>query len=217
MSSDPNHPSKDEWKARFQPFLSSSLQTVSERLTHAPPVQAWLRKASTKAAEGLQQSPGLQGEMMGYMDLTNDLEETFPALVDAVREATDGCGRLDLDWRPLNPTLSRLYIAFDRDLTVALFCRLSACNQEAARDALDTVRAALPEGEPFPNRPNTVTGLVARNGTSLGVRIKDHRGADQGRYRTVTLLAEERSPLDGLAPSDAERALLQFFCSSSGS
>ncbi|MFP4227650.1 MAG: hypothetical protein ACLFTE_02355 [Salinivenus sp.] len=217
MAPDATRRSKDEWKARFQPHLSTSLQTVSERLTNAPAVQSWLRKASTKAAEGLQQSPGLQGEMRGYMDLTQDLEATFPALVDAVRETTDGCGRLDLDWRPFNPTLSRLYIAFDLDVSVALFCRLSDCSPEAAREALDTVAAALPEGDPFPNRPNAVTGLVAQSGSSLGVRVKEHRDPDRGKYRTVTLLPKERSPLESLSPSEAERALLQFFCSSSRS
>jgi hypothetical protein len=213
MSSDVDGLTVEDWTARIKPHLSVSLQTVSEKITNAPPVQAWLRRASTQAAEALGPSSGLQGPMQGYMQLTDDLETAFPNLVTAVRALTHGCGRLDLDWRPLNPTLSRLYIAFDRDLTVTVFCSLSDCTPEAARSVLDTVAAALPEGEPFPNRPNTATGLVARGDTALGVRVKAHADPERGRYRTVTLLPKERSPLENLTPRDAERALLQLLCS----
>ena len=216
MPSDADRVSIDEWKARIEPHLSSSLQTVSDQITHSSPVQAWLRKASTEAAEGLGQS-GMPGEMRGYMQLTEDLESTFPNLVEAVEDLTDGWGRLDVEWRPLSPTQSRLYIRFDRTFTPVLFCRLEDCSQEAAQAVLNIVAEALPESDPFPKRPHTVTGLVAHRGTALGVRVKEHRHPEQGRYRTVTLLPNDQSPLENQPFSDAPRALRQFFCAPSSS
>ena len=215
MTSDADGFSTDEWKARIEPHLSSSLQTVSDQITHAAPVQGWLRRASTKAAEGLGRSPGMPGEMRGYMQLTDDLGTTFPNLVEAVQDLTDGWGKLDVEWRPLSPTQSRLYVRFDRKFTPSLFCHLDDCTPQAARAALNTVADALPESDPFPNRPNTVTGLVARRGTALGVRVKAHRHPERGRYRTVTFLPHKRSPLEDRPFQDADRALLQFFCSDS--
>ncbi len=212
MSSDADTLSVDEWKTRIEPHLSSSLDTASDQITHAAPVQAWLRKASTKAAEDLGRAPGMPGEMQGYMQLTDDLEDTFPNLVAAVESLTDGWGRLDVEWRPLAPTQSRLHIRFDRNFTPALFCHLADCTRSAARAVLDLISDALPASDPFPKRPNTVTGLVAHRGTALGVRVKAHRSPEQGRYRTVTLLPKDRSPLENQPFSDGPRRLLQFFC-----
>lgn len=212
MPSDADRISRDEWRSRIEPHLSSSLQAVSDQITHSASVQAWLRKAATKAAEGLGQSPGMSGEMRGYMQLTQDLEAAFPNLTDAVETLTDGLGQLDVEWRPMAPTQSRLYIRFDRKFTPALFCHLDACTPEAARAVLNLVAEALPESDPFPNRPNVVTALVAYGDTALGVRVKAHRHPEQGRYRTVTLLPEGQSPLENQSVPDARQALLQFFC-----
>lgn len=207
----------DDWKKRIAPHLSTSLQTASDRITRSAPVQRWLQEASMEAAEGLGQMSGVQGEMMGYMRMMENLEAALPALVEAVDELTEGCGQLELNWRPLNPNFSRLYIDFDRDFTVKVFCRLSDCTREAVRDVMATIAEALPAGEPFPNRPNTVTGFVARDGRGIGVRIKDHQGPERGRHRTVTLLPESQEPIESLAPAKAVQALHQLLCSSGSS
>jgi hypothetical protein len=204
---------KDDWKDRIRPHLSTSLQTVSERITQTEAVQSWLHEASMAAAEGLGQMSGMQGEMMGYMRMMNDLEDALPELLAAVNELTDGVGEVDLHWRPLQPNFSRLYVSFDRDYTVTLFVRLDECTPEAARSALDAVTAALPAGDPFPNRPNEGTGLVARDGHAVGVRVKEHLREDgAGTTRSVTLLPPAQQPQENLSTADAARALLQLLC-----
>jgi hypothetical protein len=205
---------KDDWKARIAPHLSTSLQTVSEKITQTEAVQTWLHDASMEAAAGLGQVSGMQAEMQGYMRMMDDLEAELPALVAAVEELTDGCGHVDLHWRPLQPNFSRLYVAFDRDFKVKLFVPFSDCTTDAAREAIATVADALPKGEPFPNRPNEVTGLVAREGQSVGVRLKEHlREGGSGTYRSVTLLPPNQDPLEKLDLSEAARRLHRFLCS----
>jgi len=203
-------PSKADWKARIAPSLSTSLRAVSDRITQTAVVQEWLREASMEAAEGLGGMSGMQGEMQGYMRMLNALEDRFPALLAAVDELTDGCGRVDLHWRPMNPNFSRVEVAFDHDFTVKLFVRLAAPTPNDAREALATVATALPEGDPFPNRPNVVTGLVAYDGTAIGVRVQEHLAEDgQGRSRTVSLLPEADDPVENLSGPDAVDRLLQ--------
>lgn len=205
--------SVDDWKARIAPHLSTSLQTVSEKITQTEAVQSWLHSASMEAADGLGQMSGVQGEMMGYMRMMDDLEDSLPNLLEAVADLTDGCGTVDLHWRPLQPNFSRLYVDFDRDFSAKLFVRLEDCTQDTVRDALQTVTAALPKGEPFPNRPNTVTGMVAHEGAGAGVRVKEHLREDQTTTHSVTLLPDNQSPLENLSAADAARELLRLLCS----
>ncbi len=205
---------KNDWKDRIAPALSTSLQTVSETIMNTKAVQNWLRGASTEAAAGLGQSPGMQAEMQGYMRMMDDLEAELPELIAAVEELTEGCGSVDLEWRPLQPNLSRLYVNFDRDFTVQLFVRLSECTTDAARESITTVADALPKGEPFPNRPNTITGLVAHDGETVGVRVEERlREDDTGTSRSVTLLSQNQEPLDKLELSAAARRLHRLLCS----
>jgi hypothetical protein len=209
---------KEDWKARIQPYLSTSLREVSDAITRTEVVQNWLHDASMEAAEGLGGVSGMQGEMQGYMRMMNALEDRFPELLVAVDELTEGCGQVDLHWRPMNPNFSRVKVTFDRDFTVKLFVRLDTPTLEAARTALHTVADALPEGDPFPNRPNTVTGLVAYDGSCLGVRVREHLGDEgQGRYRTVTLLPEDRDDIENLSEDEAARKLRQLLAPSDAS
>ena len=205
---------KDDWKNRIAPHLSTSLQTVSEKITQTEAVQTWLHDASMEAAAGLGQMSGVQAEMQGYMRMMDDLDAELPELVAAVEELTDGCGHVDLHWRPLQPNFSRLYVGFDRDFNVKLFVRLSDCTTDVAREAIATVADALPKGEPFPNRPNTITGLAAHEGRSVGVRAKEHlREGGAGTYQTITLLPPDREPLEKLELAEASRQLHQLLCS----
>lgn len=205
--------SKADWKDRIAPHLSTSLQTVSEKITQTKAVQSWLHDASMEAAAGLGQMSGVQAEMQGYMRMMDDLDAELPELVAAVKELTDGCGSIDLHWRPLQPNFSRLYVDFDRDFKVKLFVRLSDCTTDAARDAVAMVADALPKGEPFPNRPNTITGLVAHEGRNAGVRVKEHlREEGAGTYRSVTLLPSDQDPMENLDPSKAAQRLHQLLC-----
>ncbi|MFB6249553.1 MAG: hypothetical protein ABEL97_13385 [Salinibacter sp.] len=207
----------DEWKTRIEPHLASSLQAVSDAITQTEAVQSWLHRASMEAAEGLGQMSGVQGEMQGYMNMMADLEDSLPNLVAAVEEATDGCGQVDLHWRPLQPNFSRLYVSFDRDFTVKVFLRLSECTDGAADTALRTVADALPKGEPFPNRPNTTTGLVAHDGQGLGVRVSEYlREEGSGTTRSVTLLPRDQGPLEQLSRPEAVREMLRNLCSGAG-
>lgn len=210
-------PSKEDWKDRIEPYLSSSLDAVSEEVTQSEPVQTWLRRASTDAAENLGRGRGMQAEMQGYARMMNDLEETLPELMDAVAELTADCGRIDLEWHSLRPTLSQLYVDFDRDIEINLFVRLSECTTEAAQECLGTIMRALPEGAPYPNRPNTVTGLVARDGQSVGVRVKEYLQEDHGRRRSVTLLPAGTKPLEKVSNREATRQLLVQLCPNTSS
>lgn len=207
---------KADWKDRIAPHLSTSLQTVSETITQTKAVRTWLRTASTKAAEGLGDLSGMQGEMQGYMRMMNDLEDELPALMAAVDELTEGCGRVELHWRPLHPDFSRLYVDFDRDYDVELFVRLSGCTDDDARDAVAAVADALPKGEPFPNRPNVTTGLVAHDGTGVGVRVNEHLRDDRsGTYHSATLLPPDQTAIENLGLSDAPRRLRRLLCTDS--
>jgi hypothetical protein len=209
---------KEEWKECLAPHLSTSLRTASETITRTDAVQQWLHDASLEAAEGLGGVSGMQGEMQGYMRMMNSLEDRFPALLAAVDELTEGCGQVDLHWRPMNPNFSRVKVTFDRDFSAKLFVRLEDLTPDAARSALDTVANALPEGKPFPGRPNAVTGLVAYQETCLGVRVREHLAEDgQGRYRTVTLLPPDRDDLENLSAEDATRRLRQLLAPSDSS
>lgn len=208
----PSPRSVEDWKARIDPHLSTSLQEASDAIMQTDRMQTWLRSASTEAAEALGPGGGMQAEMQGYIQMKNALDDQFPALLDAVNELTEGCGEVDLDWRPLNPTQSRVQISFDREFTVQLFVRLTNLTPESARGAVQTVAEALPEGTPFPNRPNTVMGLVGYDGACVGVRAYDHLGEDrQSRYRTVTLRPENRDDLDKLSEQEAAARLRQLF------
>ena len=212
--------SKEDWTSLLSPLLSTSVQAANERLMQTEEIRQWLRQASTKAAEGMSRQPDMRGEMRGYAELKDAFEERFPTLLDAVEELTGGCGTIDLDWTPMNPTMSRVEVDFHRELAVDLFTRLEAPSPDAAQAALHTVEEALPDGTPFPNRPNTATGLVAHDGSCLGVRVREHLGNEQGgRYRTVALLPDDRNDLENLSMQDAAPRLLQLLApadSSSG-
>lgn len=201
---------KEDWKALLGPLLSTSIQAVNERLMQTDEIQKWLRSASTEAAEGMNRQPDMRGEMRGYTQLKTAFEKRFPELLAAVDELTEGCGTIDVDWTPMNPALSSVEVRFDRDLTIDLFTQLDVPTPEAARSVLDTVVAALPEGTPFPNRPNSVTGLVAYNASCMGVRVREHLGDDRhGQYRTVTLLPHDRDAVKQVSVENAPSHLLQ--------
>lgn len=206
--------SKSEWKARIEPPLSTSLRAASDAIMRTDVVQAWVHEAAREATEGLAPPSGMQSEMRGYLQMRDALEERFPELVNAVDELTEGCGQLDLQWRPTNPTLSRVQVTFDCDFSVDLFVRLASSTPEAARTAIDTVADALPEGPPFPNRPNTATGLIGHDDSCVGVRVREQLGEDrQRRYRTVRLLLNDRESLDRLSEEAAANRLLQVLAS----
>jgi len=203
---------KDDWKDRIRPHLGTSLREASDRITQASPIQTWLHEASFEAARGVADMQGMQAEAMGYMHMIEDLDATFPELVAAVDELTDGTGTLDLDWRPLTPNFSRVTIDFDWEKDIKVFLRLSGRSREAAYEILDAVSDALPQSDPFPKRPNTATGVVAREGRALAVQaIESRESQEEPVSRTFTLLPKDRSPLEDVDRDRAARALLQFF------
>lgn len=209
---------KDDWKDRLAPALSTSLREVSDRITRTSAVQTWLHEASFEAARGVAEMQGMQAEAMGYMHMIQDLEATFPELVAAVDELTDGAASLDLDWRPLTPNFSRVTLTFDWDQDVKMFYRLDARTETAVREALQAVAEALPTSDPFPNRPNTATGVVAHDGRALAVQAVQSRdaGAETSRL-AFTLLPKDRSPLEDVDRRRATHALVQYFASGQAS
>jgi hypothetical protein len=204
--------SKEDWKTRLAPHLSTSLQTVSDKIMQTEAVQSWLKRASTEAVEDIGPTSGMQGEVQGYMRMMDALNEELPNLVAAIDELTDGCGQLDLDWRPLQPNLSRLYVDFNRDYSVSVFERLNDCTMDSTRTAVATVEGALPEGDPFPNRPNSVTGLIAHEGRAIGTRIKEHLSENRQTYRSVTLLPPDDAPIQNLSLTEAAQHLVRSLC-----
>ncbi|NBC18737.1 MAG: hypothetical protein GVY18_15645 [Bacteroidetes bacterium] len=201
-----------DWKARLAPALDESVEAASRVMTNAPDVQSWLHTASFESAMGLEMQSDLQAAAMAYGAMLDDLHDTFGPLVEAVRELTDGCGTLDLHWRPLSPQFSTLRIAFGTDYDVRVFHRIEAdlVTPEVARTALQHVARALPKGDPFPNRPNEATGMLSHDRHCLGVRVREH-AADGGRRRTVTLLPPQHEPLERLSEAEAARAIAQWF------
>lgn len=202
--------STDDWIERLRPAFDDSLDAVSDRITSQAAVQRWLHDASFDAAASVAQYDGMQAEAMGYMHMVDDLEAQFPALVDAVRTLTDGCGTLDLNWRPLTPNFSRVYVDFRRDFTVKAFTRLDAPTREAAERAVQHVARRLPAGSPYPNRPHVVTGIVSCGGRCVGVRVKKHLGEGGATYHTVTLFPPNAPETDALRPGEAVQWLLRY-------
>ncbi|PEN15237.1 hypothetical protein CRI94_02865 [Longibacter salinarum] len=205
-----------DWKDRIRPHLNASMQDVSDAITNAAPIQSWLHKASFEAAEGLAQMHAMQAEAMGHMRMLNDLEDSFPALCEAVDELTHGFGSLDIHWRPLTPNFSRIRITFDRDYSVGSFLTLEEPRPQAAQSLLETLRSTLPKGDPFPNRPHKVTGLVVYEEVPLGVRLHD-RLADEGRTVTVTLFPDGAKAVEDLPFMVAPRAIADYFTAETSS
>lgn len=204
-------PTQSEWIERLHPLLSQSLDTLSERITSHPSVQAWLQQATLDMAQELHQQQNLQAQAQAHQRLLDHLLEHFPALANAVDTMTHGWGRLDVHWRPMEPNYSRLYVDFDTRFDVDVCCPLDAVTHETVDTALHAVEEALPAGTPFPNRPNTATGLVVHHDTGAGVRYEDRVNEDGQRWRRVTLLAADRKPLKHLEPAEAAATLLRFF------
>lgn len=204
-------PTQDEWIERLKPHLTRSLDDVSEEITSHPSIQSWLHRAPFEAAQPLGGMADLQARAHAHGRMQEDLKAQFPELVDAVRTLTQGCGHLDLHWRPLEPNYSRVYIDFRRGFDVALCYPLDTLAARAIQRALQAVEAALPAGTPFPNRPNTATGLVVHEGHGLGVRYTDRIGENDQRWRRVTLLPPDREPLKNLRPPEAPQAVRRYF------
>lgn len=204
-------PSQDEWKQRIGPLLSTSLREASERITSHPSVQSWLHEASFEVTHAMRGGSDMQGQAQAHGRMLDALEARFAPLVAAVQALTEGCGRLDLHWRPLEPNYSRIYIDFGRGYTVDVFYRLDALTPDEAHQALHVVKTALPRGEPFPNRPNTATGLAGHAGTCIGIRYSDQLDEQGARRQRITLLPPDGEPVKHRAEERAARALLDLF------
>lgn len=204
-------PTKAEWVDRLRPAFDDSMEAVSERITSAASIQRWLHNASFEAAADVGSFDGAQAEAMGYMYMIDDLDAQFPELKAAVQELTDGCGSLDLSWRPLTPNFSRVYVDLGGDYDAKVFARIDAPTRSAVESALTRVARALPSGDPYPNRPHEVTGVVSCAGRCLGVRVRQHL-ADDGpsTYPTISLLPPGASATDPMRPGDAVLWILDF-------
>jgi hypothetical protein len=207
---------KQDWIERIEPLLHESLDELSERITSAAPIQRWLQEASFEAARDLQGAGDMQAQAQAQAWLMDDLADTFPELLQAVEELTDGHAQLDLNWRPLAPGYTRINVSFGGDFEVDFFWRLPDRDPEHIQSLFATLRDRLPKGTPFPNRPNQVTALVIHEGQRIGVRLFDHLSEAQKRWQTVTLLTPQGDSIEKLSPEDATTRLVQFFADTAG-
>lgn len=201
---------KEEWLARLKPALDESTRAASRAMTNAAPIQSWLHDHALEAAMSLQGESDMEAATQAYGRLMDELQERFPALFEAVREVTGGCGRIGLNWRPLAPDYTTLYIDFGRDFDVKVFYEMEEATETEAGRALERVCKALPKGEPFPKRPNTSTGIVACRGQCLGVRFLDALTGQEDRRRSVTLFPKAQPPLEGLSEEEAQRRMVDL-------
>ena len=201
---------EDEWKERLAPVLPVSLREASDRMTQAAPVQKWLHSASFEAAEGLTQMPPTQAEAEGYWRMMDALADRFPELLRAVESLTDGCAAVDLHWRPLSPSFTRIYLRPTDDRDSDVLIRLDGCAETDVREALQTLSKALPKGKPFPNRPHEATGTMVFDGQCLTVRLREHVGEEETRRLSILLLRGEASS-DPLPFDNAVRHIHAFF------
>lgn len=207
MPSSDAPPSTAEWKQRLRPLFAKSMRDVHERITSEPHVQRWLQRASFEVTENLMAENPFQAEAKAHARLLDHLVDTFPALVEAVDALTDGCGTLDVRWRPLNPNYSRIEVDFGRNHAIDVFYRCPTLDAADIRTALRHVREALPEGAPFPNRPQTATGLVAHDGRAVGVRWIRRVDDDGTNWLTGTLLHRDGTATENLRPDALPDAL----------
>jgi hypothetical protein len=174
---------------------------------------------------------GAMAEARAHGRMVRDLAERFPALVDAIGDATGGCGRLALHWRPLSPDYSKVLvqapdsIAFPNADAPDVFCHLRKPTTAAVEGALRAVADALPRGAPFPSRPNTAAGVLGSADRCLGIELREYAGRDTSgdtrsdaiQRRVVLLLGEEaggaadRDAGDERAPADAVRRIVAYF------
>ena len=202
--------SKDEWQQHIKPLLERSLRQVQRAITNERHVQSWIRTASFEAAMGIRNPADVQAEANAYRHLLDDLNDTFPELVEAVGELTDGCGTLDVNWRPLSPEYTSLYINFGADYKVNIFCKLRAAVPKEARRALDLLARALPPSEPFPKRPNKAAGLLSLDNRCLGVRLFERHPGDEKPHRSVTLQLDRQEPVRDLTPAEAPAQIIDL-------
>lgn len=203
---------QDAWEARIGPLLPVSLRDASDRITQTPAVQKWLHAASFEAADGLGQMDPMQAESEGYWRMMDGLKEHFPNLVAAVDALTEGCASLDLHWRPLSPSFTRVYVRTTGDRDSDVLVRLDALDPSAVRSALDTLADALPAGDPFPNRPHEVTATVVYDGRCLTVRVREQvREGESGGTRRSVVLLRGPSSSDPFPLDKAVRAIRAFF------
>lgn len=201
------------WHERIQRALDVSVRRAGEVITRAPEVQSWLQEAAYTASMHLTHPADLDAAAHAYGTMRADFEARFPEIVAAVREATGGCGRADLDWDALAPQYTKVVVRFGVDFPVDVCCRLAAVTPEAARAACRRVAAALPESAPFPGHPNERHGLLAFAGRCLGLRVRAAAGAATPAY---ALLAPGYAPATGLTLDEAVAGMRSFFTPDAG-
>ena len=201
--------SASAWKERLAPAFTRSMRAVHEKITSQRSVQQWLQQASFQAAQNLTAANHFQAEAQAHARLLADLADTFPALVEAVHELTDGCGQLDLHWRPLNPNYSRVEVRFGRDFEIDVFYRCEAMDEANLQAALRCVKSVLPDSEPFPGRPQTATGLVAYAGRVAGFRWVRRLNDKRKTWVTGTVLPPNADAIENIRPSSALQVLRQ--------
>lgn len=202
--------SRAEWVALLEGALEKPLREVHALLTQDAALQSWLQQAAFAAAMTLSTADDPTGWAACYDRLQQELERTFPELVAAVHEVTEGCGHLRLIWRDDAPQLSTVVIDFGRDYTVDLFLRLPAATLSALEQVFNRIAAWLPPDVPYPRRPHTLTALVAYQGRCPALRLLEH-STSEGLKRTVQLLLPDQPPSSELTPEVALHRLHRYW------
>lgn len=180
--------SKQDWMKLLADPFEESMARVHETMTNHPAVQSWLKEDIFESTLNVEADSGVEEAAAAYGDIMANLEDRFPELLSAVKELTQGCGEVDLDWRPLSPQLTGLCVNFRRDLKIDVFVGLHEATPEAVSGALDRLIDQLPKSEPFPNRPNETTGIISSSGRCVAIRARDHNVDRNTRKQTFAVI-----------------------------
>jgi len=159
-------------------------------MTNHPAVQEWLRTASLEAAVNVGDMSDIEASGMAYSYLRDELRGTFPALLEAVKQLTHGCGTVDINWRPLMPQYSSLYVAFSATDEVRLCASVDPATPDVVAAAADALVQSLPQGMPFPKRPYVRQAVFAAPDICLLVRAVDRNAGGNRRERSFGLHTE---------------------------
>ncbi len=199
--------SKDEWIERLRGPLQRSMRRTSDRMTNHPAVQEWLRNASLEAAVEVGNLSDTEASARAYSFMREQLAEKFPSLLDAIHKLTHGHGTVDINWRPLAPQFSSLFLTFPPHDSIDISVPLETVNPDAISAATDRMIEALPKGLPFPKHPHTVDAMLTSSRIAVHARVEDRNEGGQRRVRNFMLPENGRKKAERLPRETFENRL----------
>lgn len=175
-----------EWKKLLKESLSESVPTAEEKITSHPSVYEWLQEAGYEASVGTQGVSDRTG-MDAYHQLSNEFEERFSALLEAVDTITHGCGQVALDWQPGDPRRTRVQIDFGQEFPVHVYRHFDSISEAAVDRFLTGLADQLPKGAPYPKKPHRVGAVFSHPGMCGAIRLTEVVTDNDRRRHYVTI------------------------------